>query len=94
MTKEYAISTCDECEEKFLFDKGTIVYEGIVAIYLCPECIKIRDEWNTQYIERLVHKAEMTYREAKDILSSGQHDYNDNPEDAADEELSYWSSAG
>ena len=51
-----------------------------------------KEDWHTRYIERLVTKAQMTYREAKDILQAGmgQHAYDDNPEDAADKEMSYW----
>lgn len=50
------------------------------------------EEWHTRYVERLVTKGQLTYREAKDILNSwmGQHDYDDVPESAADEEMWYW----
>ena len=50
------------------------------------------EEWKERYIARLVVKADFTYREAKDTLNAGmgEHDYDDNPEDAADEEMSYW----
>ena len=55
-----------------------------------------KEDWHTRYIERLVTKGEMTYREAKDVLHKwvGKHDHNDNPEDAADEEMSYWRADG
>lgn len=53
-------------------------------------------QWHKRYIERLVQRAKLTYGEAKDTLKAGmgEHDYDDDPEDAADEELSYWSSDG
>ena len=47
-------------------------------------------EWHERYIARLVVKAEFTYREAEDICTDGEHSYEDNPEAAADEEMSYW----
>ncbi len=51
------------------------------------------EEWNHRYIERLVQKGQMTYREARGCLKDwmGQPDYKDNPENAADEEMSHWS---
>ncbi len=53
-------------------------------------------EWHERYVERLVKKGDFTYREARGILKDrmGQHDYNDSPEDAADEELNYWRKDG
>ena len=48
-------------------------------------------EWRERYIERLVKKGNFTYRIATDIcMATGEHDYTDDPEDAADEEMSYW----
>lgn len=51
-----------------------------------------KEDWHTRYIARLVTKGQFTYREAKDILQAGigEYDYDDDPEDAADEEMSYW----
>ena len=53
-----------------------------------------KDAWQEQYIERLVTKGKMTYREAHDVLQAGMREYDyddDDPEDSADEEMSYWS---
>ena len=48
-------------------------------------------EWKERYIARLVVKADFTYRVANDIyMDGGPHDYDADPENAADEEASYW----
>lgn len=47
-------------------------------------------DWDKRYIARLVRKGDFTYRIAKDILMDRDHDYTDDPEAAADEELSHW----
>ena len=50
-------------------------------------------EWHRRYVQRLVTKGQFTCREAEDILQDwreAQHSYDDDPESAADEELSYW----
>ncbi len=48
-------------------------------------------EWKERYIARLVVTADFTYRMANDICMDGEpHDYDDDPEDAADTEASYW----
>ena len=48
-------------------------------------------EWHKRFVERLVQKANFTYRVANDIYMDGEsHDYDDDPEDAADTEASYW----
>ena len=48
-------------------------------------------EWKERYIARLVVTADFTYRTANDIFMDGEpHDYDDNPENAADTEASYW----
>ena len=50
-----------------------------------------RREWHERFIARLVTKADFTYRMANDICMDGEpHDYDDNPENAADTEASYW----
>lgn len=49
-------------------------------------------EWRERYIVQLQKRGELTREQAEDILIAGmgEHDYNDNPEDAADAELSCW----
>ena len=51
-----------------------------------------KQEWHEKYMVRLMRKADFTRREAKDTLKAGmgEHDYDDDPKDAADEEMSYW----
>ncbi len=50
-----------------------------------------QDEWHDRFVFRLVNKG-LDQQEALDTLDGnmGDHDYEDSPEDAADEELSYW----
>ena len=54
------------------------------------------NEWHDRYIARLVVKAEFTYGEAEDNFQAGmgEYDYDDDPEDAADTEMSYWTDDG
>ena len=51
-----------------------------------------KDLWHECYIERLMEKAALTEEQAKDVLEAGMgdYDYDGNPYDAADDELSYW----
>jgi len=55
-----------------------------------------KEKWRERYMERLRERGNCTHQEAIDILNAGTscHDYTDNPEDAADEELSLWASDG
>lgn len=55
-----------------------------------------KETWHRRYIQRLVIKGQMTFREAKDILEAGMGNYyyDDDPEDSADDEMSYWSDDG
>lgn len=53
-------------------------------------------EWHERYKERLVSVGMFTEKEAQDNIESGlgTFDYNDVPEDYADDEMSYWMSDG
>jgi hypothetical protein len=48
--------------------------------------------WREQYITRLMQCGGLTRGEAADCYEAarGMHDFEFEPEDAADEELSYW----
>ena len=53
-----------------------------------------KSKWCERYIARLVVKADFTYRMANDICMDGEpHNYDDNPESAADTEASFWNDA-
>jgi len=49
-------------------------------------------EWHERYIKYLQRRAGLTRTEAEDTLNAGMgdHDYDDSPEDSAEEEISYW----
>lgn len=49
------------------------------------------DEWHNRYIKRLFDTGCVTREEARNCLEAGigEHDYDDNPEDAAGHEMSY-----
>lgn len=49
------------------------------------------EHWKAQYMEHLIKKG-MTFEESKMVYDAGRddHDYESDPVDAADEELSYW----
>lgn len=51
----------------------------------------MKSQWHARYVERLIGRGKLTYQEAKDALEAGMgdHDYDDDPEDAADTELGY-----
>jgi hypothetical protein len=55
-----------------------------------------KEEWHERYMKHIQTKAALTRIQAKDTLNAGmgEYDYNDAPEDAADEELSYWTNDG
>ena len=50
------------------------------------------NEWHERYIKRLEEGGDLSRPEAEDALNAGigEYDYNDSPEDCADEEISYW----
>jgi hypothetical protein len=50
------------------------------------------NEWHERYKERLISVGLLTESEAQDSLEAGlgNYDYNDVPEDSADDEMSYW----
>ncbi len=50
------------------------------------------EEWHRRYIMRLIAVADITHEQAKDCMEAGigEHDYGDEPEDSADDEMSYW----
>lgn len=54
------------------------------------------NEWHERYIKYLQKRANLTRGMAEDTLKAGmgEHDYNENPEDCAEEELSYWANDG
>ena len=51
-----------------------------------------KELWHKQYMARMREGAALTEEQAQDNLNAGMgdYDYDDNPEDWADEELSYW----
>jgi hypothetical protein len=50
-----------------------------------------KEKWREAYIQRLVDRGVM-HQEAVECYEAGDdYDYASDPEDAADEELSYWS---
>lgn len=51
-----------------------------------------REVWHSRYLERLTVRG-LSCDEAWDALKAGmgEHDYDECPEDMADDELSYWS---
>lgn len=50
-----------------------------------------RKEWHMRYKRRLMEAAGLSRGEAQDSLEAGmgEYDYNNNPEDWADKEISY-----
>lgn len=48
-------------------------------------------EWHTRFMAQLMRRG-LEKEEAEDTLAGnmGAHDYENSPEDAADDELSYW----
>jgi len=50
------------------------------------------EDWHTRYMARLMEKAGLDEKAARVVLEAGmgEFDYTDDPEWAADEELSYW----
>ena len=55
-----------------------------------------REKWHQKYIRTLMEQGGLSYGGAVDCLSAGMgdYDYNDDPEDAALTEISYWSDDG
>lgn len=53
------------------------------------------NEWHTKFIARLISRG-LKREEAEDTLAGnmGDHDYEDDPKDAADDELTYWTDDG
>ena len=49
-------------------------------------------EWHILYIKRLMKVGGLTQTEAEDSLEAGldAYNYDDDPEDSADDEMSYW----
>ena len=52
-----------------------------------------REEWHRKYKARLIDVAKISEDDAKASLEAGMghYDYDDDPADSADEEMSYWS---
>ena len=52
-------------------------------------------EWHNKFIAQLMSRG-LEREEAEDTLAGnmGDHDYEDDPKDAADDELSYWTDDG
>jgi len=48
-----------------------------------------RDAWTLRYVARFVEKG-IPLQFAIETYSNGEHDYSDDPESAADDEMSYW----
>ncbi len=55
-----------------------------------------KEKWHERYIQQLVDMGGINSYEATNILEDGMgdHDYNEDPEDAADTEMSYWTDDG
>jgi hypothetical protein len=50
-----------------------------------------RDEWKCRYIDRLMARGlDREMAEATAVAGQDDFDYEDSPEEAADDELSYW----
>lgn len=51
-----------------------------------------KGEWRKRYVQRLIDHYAFTKANADEVYQAGadDHDYEDNPEDAADEEISNW----
>lgn len=50
-------------------------------------------EWHRKYVQRLIDQYAFTEADAEEVYKAGSddHDYEESdPEDAADEEMSYW----
>lgn len=49
--------------------------------------------WHRRYMDRLIAVAGLTEEQAQECLDAGmsEYDYSDSAEDAADDEMSYWS---
>jgi len=54
------------------------------------------EEWHKRYIAHLQGQAGLTKTEAEDCLTAGmgEHDYDEDPEDSADEEMACWTDDG
>jgi len=50
-------------------------------------------EWKRRFLNRLIERG-LSLEEADDIFQAGGHDFDFEPEDSADDELSYWPSDG
>ncbi len=50
------------------------------------------EQWHRRYISRLMNIAGVTLFQAENCLHAGlgEYDYDDDPEDSADDEMSYW----
>lgn len=50
------------------------------------------EDWHERYKKELIEVAGIPQTEAEDCLMAGmgKFDYDDNPEDSADDEMSYW----
>ncbi|KKK71831.1 hypothetical protein LCGC14_2909970 [marine sediment metagenome] len=53
-----------------------------------------KKEWHEKYMNRLMNRGLITEKEAQDTLMAAleDHDYDDDPESAANTEMSYWGS--
>ena len=47
-------------------------------------------EWKIKYIKRLIEQGNLSHDLAEETYQCGEHDYNEDPIDTADEDLSYW----
>ena len=53
---------------------------------------ELKDEWHRRYKARLMEVASIDEKFAQQCLDAGmgEYDYDDDPEDCADSEMSYW----
>lgn len=65
---------------------------NVKQIFLDLFKVLFEDRWKTKYIQRLMDKAEMSHETATECFDGGltDIDWESDPNDAADEELSYW----
>ena len=51
-----------------------------------------QEEWHRRYKQQIINSSGLSDQEAQDCLDAGmgEYDYNENPEDMALSEMSYW----
>lgn len=64
----------------------------MLAVKVLEKGMRDKKTWQWVFVARLIDHGKFSLKEAVDNLFAGMntHDYDSNPEDAADDELSYW----